>query len=445
MSAAPIEIPAVGRAKPLKVPTHTERTLRNGLRVMAVRRPTVPRVEMRLRIAAGTSMDNGDGARATMLPEVLLAGTSSRDSVEIARELQRLGASMEADADADDLIVHGGVLTANLKGFFALLAEVLRAPAFPKDEVSIARDRVAQEIIIQRSQPGAIAAEAFRGVVFGKHRYGRPRPAPEAVRRIGPSPIKRFFEQHVFPRGSTMVLVGDLQPAKAIDAVESALGSWKGAGAPARPASPQAVSPRGIVLIDRPGAVQTTIRVGGPAVPRSHPDFFRVALGVMVFGGYFSSRLVKNIREDKGYTYSPSTLVDHKRGASTLICQADVGTEVTAAALHEIRYELGRMAAIAVPQDELDQARRYLAGATSLSIQTQGGLAAYVDGLLTSGLDLGFLKAFRSNLEAVTPDEVYEASTRYFAPRALHTVMVGDARVIAPALQAFDDVEVRKA
>lgn len=445
VSAATIEIPAVGRPKPLKVPTHAERTLRNGLRVVAVRRPTVPRIEMRLRIPAGTSMDTGDGARATLLPRTILGGTDARDSVEIARALQRLGATLDADADHDDLLVHGGVLTANLGDFLGLTSEILRAASFPADEVAIARDRAAQEIIIQRSQPGALATEALRGRLFGKHRYGRPMPSPEAVRRIGPAPIKRFFDGFVSPRGATLVLVGDLQPARAIDAVEAALRAWKGQGRVERPAPPTVPAPGPVLLVDRPGAVQTTIRVGGPALPRRHPDFFALALAVMVFGGYFSSRLVKNIREDKGYTYSPHTLMDHKRGASSLLVQADVGTEVTAVALHEIRYELGKMAAVPVPQEELDQARRYLAGATSLSIQTQAGYATYVSGLLAAGLDLGFLKSFKRNLEAVTPEQVYAASIRHLAPRRLHTVMVGDASLVRPAVEPFSDVEVRQA
>jgi len=444
MSAAPVQIPAVGRPKPLKVPPTEERTLRNGLRAIAIRRSTVPRAEIRLRIPAGGVYDTGDGTRARLVPETLLGGTGTRDSVAIARDLQRLGASLDAGADSDDLVVRGGGLAGNLPGLLELLAEVVTDAAFPADEVAIARDRVAQEIIIQRSQPSALASEALRARLFGKHRYGRPMPDPDAVRRIGPAPLRRFFEQRVLPRGSAIVIVGDMTPAKALDAVEAALGGWKGRSQLDKPsAPPQAPTGGPTVLVARPGAVQTTIRLGGPALSRREDGFFSLALAVMVFGGYFSSRLVKNIREDKGYTYSPNTMLDHRRRASALIINADVGTEVTAAALLEIRYELGRMAASMVPQEELDQARRYLAGATSLAVQTQAGLASYVDGLVAAGVGLDFLRDFRRNLEAVTPKDVQDAAIRYLTPRGLQTVLVGDPSAVSTTVGAFDDLEQR--
>lgn len=439
----PAGIPAVGRMRPIRIPPHAEARLRNGLRVLAIRRPTVPRIEVRLRVPAGHAQDGGDGVRARLLPETILTGTAQRDSVGIARELQRLGASLDAVADADDLILRGGTLAGSLPGLLELLGETITAASFPGGEVAVARDRVAQEILIQRAQPAAIAAEALRGRLFGTHRYGRPLPSPEAVRRIGAAPIRRFWGERVHPRGATLVLVGDLSPDKAAAAADAALRGWRGpaAAAPA-PAPPPLRTGRPLLLVDRPGSVQTTIRIGGMALPRSHPDFFSLALATMIFGGYFSSRLVKNIREEKGYTYSPGSAVEHRRSASTLAVQADVGTEVTAAALHEVRYELGRMATLPPGQEELDQARRYLAGATSRSIQTQSGLAGYVDALLAAGLDLSYLRDVRANLEAVTTEGVHAASVTHLSPRSLVTVLVGDGTAARRTLETLDAVEV---
>ena len=441
----PANVPAVGKARPLKVPAVTDRTIRNGLRVIAVKRSTVPRAEIRLRIPAGSVHDTGDGVRARLLPDTMLAGTKDRSSVEIARELQRLGATLAATADDDDLIVHAGVLVQNLRPLLALITETLTQPAFPTDEVAVARDRTAQEIIIRRSQPSAIASEALDARVYGRHRYGRGLPKPEAVRRIGPAPLRTFHSQHIAPRGSTLVIVGDVSPAKAADLAEEALGVWRGRPPSARPARP-ATPPTGLptLIVDRPGAVQTNIRLAGRWEPRGAPNFYELALAHIVFGGYFSSRLVKNIREDKGYTYSPGSAVDHRRLSSTFVVAADVGTEVTGPSLLEIQYELGRMTLLPVGQEELDAGRRYLAGVTLLSTQTLSGLASYLDSITAAGLGIDYLRDFRSNLERVTPEAILRVATDYLSPRSLLTVMVGDASVIRKQVEALEPVEVKK-
>jgi len=445
MSTA-VAIPSVGKARALKVPAVDDRTLRSGLRVIAVKRSSVPRVELRLRIPAGMVHDSGDGARARLLPDTMLAGTKDRSSVEIARELQRLGASLAAHSDDDDLVVHAGVLAQNLKPLLGLIEETLTEPSFPKDEVVVARDRIAQEIIIRRSQPSAIAAEALDARLFGRHRYGRPLPKPDAMRRIGPGPLRAYHAQHIGPRGSTLVIVGDVSPSKAGDLAEEMLGSWRAkvtATATAKPGEPPIGLP--ILIVDRPGAVQTNIRLAGRWKRRGETDFYALALAHMVFGGYFTSRLVKNIREDKGYTYSPGSAVDHRRLTSTFIVAADVGTEVTAPALLEMQYELGRMTLLPVPQDELDAGRRYLTGVTMLSTQTQAGLASYIDSITSAGLGIDYLRDFRANLERVTPDDVLRVAAGYLSARNLLTVMVGDAAVIGRPVESLGAVEVTKA
>jgi predicted Zn-dependent peptidase len=441
-----MSIPQVAPARPLKVPTVADRKLRNGLRILAVRRSSVPRAELRLRIPAGLVHDSGDGARARLLADTLMAGTATRSSVDIAYELQRLGGSLDVGVDDDDLVVRGGVLAQNLKAYFALLADVIGNAAFPNDEVAVARDRIAQEIIIRQSQPQGIAADALDARVFGKHRYGRGLPKPDAVRRIGAGPIRKYHEQHVAPRGSSIVIVGDITPARASDLAEEAFGSWRGRPAVAVPAPPPP-PPTGVpaLLVDRPGSVQTNIRLAGKWVRRGTPDSYALALSHLVFGGYFSSRLVKNIREDKGYTYSPGSSVDHRRAASTFIVAAEVGTDVTGPALLEMRYELSRMVLLPVQQDELDSARRYLAGVTMLSTQTQSGLAGYLDTLTSAGLGIEYLKAFRSNLDAVTIEDVQRVSTEYLSPKNLLTVLVGDESQVGDQVRALEPLEVTRA
>ena len=440
-------VPSVGPMRPSRLPSIGERTLDNGARVLVSRRPGIPRFELQLRIPTVRGAKAEDQARMTLLAETLLSGTPQHTSVEIAETSQRLGGSLATGADAEWLIVSGSALSTSLSPFLALLGEVVTEASFPPEEVSVERDRVSQELLVALSQPDTIARDALWARLYPEHPYGRGTPAPAAVARVAPAALRRALASRALPAGSVLAIVGDVAPARALGAVEASLGEWAegtpGAADQTRLRPPRPPSPGPIVLVDRPGAVQTNIRLGGPALPRQHPDFPALALANVIFGGYFTSRLVDNIRERRGYTYSPRSVIEHRAAASTLWIGADVGTDVTAAALVEIQYELGRMVATDVEQLELDAARRYVQGALAMAVQTQAGLCTYAAVLATLGLDIGYLRSYPAALEKVTIEQVRAAAAAYLAPSRLVTVLVGDAAAIAPSVGAVAEVEVR--
>jgi predicted Zn-dependent peptidase len=195
-----------------------------------------------------------------------------------------------------------------------------------------------------------------------------------------------------------------------------------------------------LVLVDRPGAVQSNLRVGGPALPRTHPSYAALELANALFGGYFSSRLVMNIREDKGYTYSPRSSLQHGARASVLLLQADVGTEVTAPALVEVGYELGRLATVPPTEEEVRSTAQYLVGSLALSTSTQAGLAGTLAGLLADGLDVSWLREHPQRLLSVTPQQVHEVARQVLAPSAMVTTVVGDAAQVEQPLGALGDL-----
>jgi zinc protease len=438
----PAAVPEVGPFRSTKLPAVDERTLGNGLRVLAVRKPGVPLVQARVVLPAPRPRaTDADRARQLVLAETLLSGTQQRDSVEVAEALQRMGASLSFHFDSEDVHLRGSTLSPSLAEFLELVGELLAEPAFPKGEVEIERARKAQEVLLQRAEPAQVARAAFKRRLYGEHPYAGGLPEPEEVAGVGAAELRRYFRSRVTAKGGLLILVGDLRPAKALDAVEAALGSWTGAAGVSRLPALPAVEPGPILLVDRPGAAQSNIRIGGPALTRRDPGLPALQLANMIFGGYFSSRLVENIRENKGYTYSPRSWIDHQPLGSALTIMADVGTEVTAPALLETRYELGRMATLPVDAEELDSARRYLIGTTALSTQTQSGLAEYLLALSMAGLGLDYLRDLPKRLEKVTVGDVLDAAAEYLAPARLPTVIVGDARVIRPSLEALDAVE----
>jgi zinc protease len=254
--------------------------------------------------------------------------------------------------------------------------------------------------------------------------------------------LRHLHRERVLPAGSSLVLVGDLDPRAVTDVVASALAPWSATGhAVEAPPAPEVRLP-GIDIVDRPGAVQSNLRLGGPAPGRTDPALPAVRLANMIFGGYFSSRLVENIRERRGYTYSPRSSVDHQAAGSSFLVEADVATEVTGPALLETWYELGRMALTPVTDAELDGARRYILGSMALSTATHAGLASTLSALIGAGLPAEWLAEHQRALAAVTVEEVQDVSQRYLAAEALTAVIVGDAARIAEPLRALAPVSV---
>ena len=443
--SSPALIPPLGEPRPQPTPAVTETTLPSGLRVVAVPRPGVPLVELRLRVpfaATDVARAADHTARTSVLSGALLLGTRRRDQTEIAHVLQGHGAELSVSSDQDRLILGTTLLPDGLPAVLDLLAELLTEATYPDDPVEGERERVLERVTIARSQPAVIARTALAARRYGAHPYALTLPPAELVAAVDGTALRRLHTERVLPAGSSLVLVGELDPTATVDVVGRALAGWSATG-PAAEAPPVTEATPGVLqLVDRPGAVQSNLRLGGPAPRRTDPDLAAARLATMIYGGYFSSRLVENIRERRGYSYSPRSSVDHQSAASSLLVEADVATEVTAPALLETTYELGRMALAEVTEAELDAARRYVLGSMALTTATHAGLASTLSALVGAGLPADWLVTHQQALAAVTVAQVHEASARYLAPGGLTAVVVGDAERVGGPLRTLGPVEV---
>jgi predicted Zn-dependent peptidase len=437
---AQLQVPGLTAPRRPKRVRTSERTLPSGLRVVAVRRPTVPMVELRLWLPFFSTKPTHQ-ARSALLAASMVTGTASRSRVELATALGGLGAELTATVDPDRLLLSSSALATGLPTLLELVAEVLTQARYPSDEVAGERIRLAERIRVSRSQAGALAADALARRLAPEHPYGSTLPDEAQVATVTPAQLRALHASMVRPDGATLVLVGDLSPARALDLAERALADWTGSPALSRPVPVPPVPGRPIQILDRPGSVQTSFRFGGAALPRNHPSYPAVQLANLVFGGYFSSRWVENLREDKGYSYSPRSLLDHAQLRSTFQAAADVATEVTAAAVLETLYELSRIATLPVSQTELESARQYAIGSLALATATQAGLASQLTALLSAGLDVDWLIEHPSRLLKVTAEEVAEAAAQFLAPRRLLGVAVGDAELITGPLSAIAEIE----
>lgn len=436
-------VPPLGPAPELTVPAIAERTLDTALRVIAVRRPGAPMVEVRLRIPFGSARP-GHAARGRLLAETLLAGTDRADRVAIAERLQGLGATLTAVVDVDAMLIDAAVLAPHLDELLSLVAELLTGAAHRDSDVAAERDRLLQRLRVARSRAGVQAQETLSQHLYRDHPYGRDLPQLADVVGITAGELRALHAELVRPAGSALILVGDLAPEPALASAAARFGHWRGDGTPAETMpeiGPLIADPS--LLVHRPGSVQSSIRIGGRALRRDDARYPALQLTNLLYAGFFSSRLVANIREEKGYTYSPRSRIEHAAAGSTLIVEADVATAVTAPALLEMWYELGRLSTLRPTDQELDEARQYAVGSLAMSIATQAGLANMLTALLAVGLDLNWLRDHPDRLARVTAADVYDIGVHVLAPCRLAAVVIGDATQAAEPLKAFGPWEVR--
>ena len=266
------------------------------------------------------------------------------------------------------------------------------------------------------------------------------------MRRVGAAQLRSLHDEIFVPALGHFVMVGDVTPRRALAAASSAFEPWLAraagtAAAPLDPLPPVRLGP--LQLFDRPGAAQSNIRIARDAPTRTDPWWPAAALANLIFGGMFASRLVENLRERNGYTYSPRTSFDHGRAGSSFVIHADVATESTAASLLETRYELGRIAIQGVTADELESARRYALGALLFETATQSGLASSLVRFAVMGLDPGYLSRYAIALKRAKLRDVDEAAGRLLAPSQMVTVVVGDAGLVGGSLALVGEVEAR--
>jgi len=438
--SAALAVPALTEPRAARKLSSAETVLDNGLRVIAVRKPGIPIVEVRLRLPF-LSAKAKHPAQAMVLAETLLTGAAGRGRSELAAAIQGLGGDLHASVDADRLVVSGNVLATNLRKLLDVVGDLATEPSFAADEVATERDRLVEKLTIMRARPSVVAAEALATRMWGEHPYAVDLARPEDVAAVTPAQLRALHGSLVRPAAGVLVLVGDLPPGRMIAAAEAALTRWTGkATKPRVPALPEA--PRGALLVvDRRGSVQSSFRFGGAALPRTDAGYPALQLANLVFGGYFTSRWTENLREDKGYTYGPHSRIDHHVLGSSLTLSVEVATPVTAPAYLETLYELGRLATLPVTETEVASVQQYAIGSLALSTATQAGLASTLSALATFGLGLDWITAHPARLLAVTIDEIAEAAARFFAPSALTSVVVGDAEAIAGPLAALGPVE----
>lgn len=424
------ERPVAGEPRPYEFPRTFRSSLANGLRVIVAPMAARELVAASLAVRSGAA-DEPDalGGAAVLAARGLSEGTEARDAIALTEAFERLGASMQAEAGWDAVSASLDVPASRLEPALALLAEVVRQPSFPASEVERLRDERLNDLIQAAADPRRRAEQAFAAAIYGPSSpYRRPAGGTaETVAGLSSAELRSLHATAYGSAGAALVVAGAVDPDAVLAAAERLFGDWSGGPAGAGvPDGASAVGARFARVVHRPGSVQTEIRIGHPGIARRHPDYHAVSVMSMVLGGLFNSRLMTNLREEKGYTYGAHAGFDMRRGAGPFAARAAVNTEVTVPAVREILAELDRIREAPITAAELAAAQSFMIGVFPLRFETPGPVVGSLGGLFVHGLPDDELARYRAAVEAVTADDVLRVAREHVLPDRAAIVLVGD-------------------
>ena len=444
-AAAREQPPPVGQPHPFALPAKHSLVLANGLAITLVPFGTVPKTTVLVTVATGNVADGDKTGLADLVAALLKEGAGSRDAAAIARAAADMGGALEVGAGPDEFTVSLDVLEEHAGEAIALIADLLRRPTLPATEIARLKADMARQTAIARSQPQAIAGEAFAKLVWDDSVYGRTLPTDQQIASMTIDDVRHFVATEFGAARTHVYVVGRFDRDPLESALKRAFDDWTAGPAP-RHGAPTGSRARVVRLIDRPGAAQSTILLGLPVATPASPGFMRLSVANALFGGSLLSRLDQNLREDKGYTYGASSRITPYHGVASWGLATDVNAPQTAAALAEIYKELGRLRTEAPPADELKRIQNYRAGTFVLGASSRPGLVAQLAFLDQQGLPDDWLTHYVDHVNAVTPDEVRDAAAEALDPAAMTLVVVGDlAKIKADvlALEALKGADVR--
>jgi predicted Zn-dependent peptidase len=436
--------PVLGSPPALTSPQISTRELTNGLKIVVLEQHELPLVDVLLQVRSGGESDPaGKMGTAALVAAMLTEGTTNRTALQIADQAAYLGIQLNATSGWEQSTISLHTPIAQLDSAMALFGDVALRPSFPTADLERVRKVRLTALQQLRDRAPAIADRAFAKAVFGEHPYGRPLAGTEgSLASISRDEVQRFYSTYYRPNNATLLVVGDVRPDDIERRARELFGAWARGTVPT-PATNTSSGIKGttVVLVDKPGAAQTSFRLGGVGAPRSTSDYFPLQVMNTILGGAYSSRLNHNLRETHGYTYGAFSGFGLRRSAGPFIASAEVVTAKTDSALIEFVKELRAIRDTVAP-DELARAKRNLQLGLPSSFETTQGIAQEFLPLIAYGIPLDFFASAVQRYGAVTQADVQRVARQYVDPDKLTIVVVGDRKVIEPSIRALKPGEI---
>ncbi|MCB0280306.1 MAG: insulinase family protein [Calditrichaeota bacterium] len=434
--------PEGGEPKDFTVPPSQVFELKNGFVVTLVPYSNLPKVTARLVVRAGNINEKENQVwLADLMGDLIKEGTKTRTAEQIAQEAAAMGGSVNVGVGLDQSTFNGDVLSEYASDLIRLIGDIAMHPSFPASELDrLKKDRI-RTLSLQKSQPQSIALAKFRSLLHGNHPYGRIFPTEEMINSYTIDDVKNFYLDNFNATRSHLYISGKFDAKRVRETCEAVFSSWnKGSEAIILPV--EAKSSKEIHLIDRPDAQQSTIYMGLPVVDPSHEDYIPLLVTNALLGGSFSSRIVSNIREDKGYTYSPNSSVSSRYRDAYWVQVADVTTNVTGASLSEIFKEIDLLQREAPSAEELKGIQNYMAGIFVLQNSSRSGLIGQLSYINLHELDPKYLETYVKKIYAVTPEDIQRIAKKYIDDDRMTIVIAGDVKKIRNQVKEFGKVNL---
>lgn len=427
--------------KGFSVPKPKTFTLDNGMAVTLVPYGTVPKVAVRLAVLTGNVNEGANQVwLADLTGDMLQEGTATRTASQIAEDVAKMGGALEVTVGENRTEIGGDVLSESGPRMVALVADVARHPKLPDSELARLKGDRERQLSIALSQPQPMAQQKFRAVLYGDHPYGRLFPTEAMIQAYTIADVRGFYDKNYGAARAHLYVVGRFDGPAMEAAIRKAFSDWK-RGAPPDLSQPAPHSERAVFLVDRPGAVQSTVYLGMPVIDPSKPDWDTLFLMNVLLGGSFGSRITANIREQKGYTYSPSSQLSNRYRDAYWLEAADVTTNVTGPAIKEILGEIDRLQAEPPSDKELKGFQNYRAGVFILQNSSRGGIVGQLEFVDLHNLPADYLNGYVARVYAVTPQQVQEAAKKYIQDDKATIVVVGDKKVVEEQVKEFGPVK----
>jgi predicted Zn-dependent peptidase len=430
--------PAPGTPKDFRLPPKTAFALGNGMQVVMVPFGVVPKATVRL-VLRGGNVNEGPNEvwLADLTGELLQEGTTTRTAQQVSQALADMGGALGVAVTPDETRVDADVLTERVPDAVRLLADVVRNPRLPASELPRVRASLLRQLSIQRSQPQPLAQERFSQLLYGDHPYGRVFPTEAMLSGYTVEQVRKFYAGNYGAARATLYVAGVFDRAATERAVRAAFGDWARGAPPAVIPPPKPRTQRQFALVDRANAPQSTIYLGLAVPDPSARDWIALQTTNALLGGSFGSRITTNIREQKGYTYSPASSVQPHYRDANWVQVADVTTNVTGASLKEIFGEVDRLRKEAPPQAELRGIQNNLAGYFTLQNASRGGVIDRLAFVHLHGLGDDYLTQYVKRVLAVTPADVQRITRDYLRPERMTLVIVGDRKLVEPQVAPY--------
>jgi len=438
-AAAQKQTPPEGApAKAFTVPAHETYTLPNGLIVTLVPYGNIPKVTVSVAVDAGR-IDQGSahGGVANITGDLLKEGTSTLSSGQLADAAARMGSTLDVEVSEDQTTAALDVLSEFGPDAARLLAGVLEHPLLPEQELPRLKNNALRQIAVNASRPQTIAEVRFRKILYGSHPYGTVMPSEEEINQIAIQDVKDYFAANFNPRRSHLYVAGKFDSAAVKKAIADGFGAWEQKGEAKTKTAPTPQASRVLDVTDRPGAPQSTLILGLPVIPPGSPDAIQLEVANALLGGAFNSRIIANIREQKGYAYSPFSQISSRYHDSYWSENADVTTQFTGASIKEILFEINRLGTEPPSAREVKGTQNYLSGLFVIRNSNRGALIGQLQNVDFQGLGEDYLKTYVARVNAVTADDIQKVTARYLKPRDLTIVVVGDKSKIGDELAPY--------